>query len=305
MNIRVKVMILMAMIVFTLLPTSPTESKAVIDITSTQQKKVLITKTIKQSQIEQEPTMTLEEKRKLRQELEDKIFNANSLLQQITENYSTENKEIESEISEILLEVEKKLSENPDMFSDIQEDYTVCENRLKEYQEMIQAIHEKSSIEISSQTDMSKPVGFTKEELQYLLQNVKNSQGDFVIEDRSFAEELAKAIAQGVEEYPVNEFCVLGIMSFETGYFTSWLAENHYNYGGLLKSDGTGFKFESVEEGVIATVKCIHSNLKGNNTIYDINKSYCSPIDGDEFGWAKNVLIILKTYTSFGIREEQ
>ena len=149
-----------------------------------------------------------------------------------------------------------------------------------------------SSIYIYDGMDMSQPIGFTSEELRYLL----NNSG--LISNEEVLSKLPEILVNTIEQYPVNELFSLSVMSLESGYFTSELAQNKNNFGGMLNSDGSGIYFDTVDEGLQKAIMCVHFNLKGSNTIYEIQDTYCPPdADGNNgYEWSSLVLSIMQSY---------
>lgn len=194
------------------------------------------------------------------------------------------------------------------------------QRRLREFQNIIeeyehieavrQALLEKlNSFLISENTDMSKPIGFTEEELHYLLESI-----GFVRErNPEIIDVLPSVMVETVKEYPVNELFSIAVMSFETGYFRSYLAMEKFNYGGLLGADGKGLTYASMEEGLAVAIQCLYKNLKGSNTIFEINETYCAPTDlnGDGkiegikelFHWSTQVMSIMERYKNAALKE--
>ncbi len=195
-----------------------------------------------------------------------------------------------------------------------------CESRLNEFQDFIEeyecmeevkfALLQKiNSLAISQNLDMSKPVGFTEEEIRYLLESI----GIVRKRNPEIIDILPRVMIETMEEYPVNELFSIAVMSLETGYFRSNLAVKNFNYGGMMGANGKGLKFDNMEEGLIAAIKCLHKNLKGDNTIFEVNQSYCSPSDlngdgeivGNEelYHWSYQVMSIMNRYKNSILEE--
>lgn len=269
---------------------------------------------IEMSSVANSNDLTLEETERMK-EIEKKLDSAKTLTAQILSTYSEENENIEKQISELLEEIAKQLEQHSTYMEVFHEDYDAINESFEQYKQMIQSIMEKmEAIKISSSTDMSQTFGFTEEEFIYILKNVRGKRGNLIIEDSIMAENVAKGIIEAVVEYPVNEIFAVSVMSFESGYFTSKLVVEYNNFGGMQKSAEDGaYHFETSEEGIRKAVKCIHSNLKGNNTANEVNETYCAPhivtdengepiinkdgeIEKDVYYWARNVLSIMKSY---------
>lgn len=194
------------------------------------------------------------------------------------------------------------------------------EGRLREFQDIIeeyeyaeklkQTLLEKiNSIVISQNVDMSKPIAFTEEELRYLLESIG------IVQQRNpeIIDVLPRVMVEAMKDYPVNELFSIAVMSFETGYFRSPLAINNFNYGGMMGANGKGLKFDNMEDGLAAAIKCLHKNLKGSNTIFEVNQSYCAPTDlnGDGkiegnaelYNWSYQVMSIMTRYKNAVLKE--
>lgn len=230
--------------------------------------------------------------------LKEKLFLIDKLLKEIFLEYSEENIEKHLRVSNLLAEIKEILDQNTGDFKDIREQYKFYEEKLNEYVVMIQKIH---SIQISEKMDVSEPLGLTVGEIEYLLNNTKRKNGELFIEDKKLVEEIALVITSTVEKYPVNEIFVLSVMAFETGHFSSNYVVNYNNFAGML-INGKPLKFDSREEGLEAAVMCLYKNLKGSNTVHEVNLTYCEPIGDNIYGWSENVLSIMHTYVS-GIKK--
>ncbi len=205
----------------------------------------------------------------------------------LSENLDSQLKDVKEKLDGIELE-----------YGIIYETYMNLSSKLEEYealQSMKASLKEKLSISISGKMDMSKPIGFTKEEFEYMLRQ------SHLVKDEVILNTLPQIMVDTVKEYEVNELFSISVMSLECGYFRSSLAVNKHNYGGMIGSDGKGMAFESVEEGLRRAIICLHKNLKGNNTIYEVNLSYCPPTFDGDYGWSESVLKIMKRYASIEI----
>lgn len=230
--------------------------------------------------------------------LEKKIFLVDKLLKEMFLEYSEENIEKHIRVSNLLAEVKEILEQNEGFFKEIMQQYEYYEEKLNEYVVMIQKIF---SIQISEKMDISKSLGLTVEEMEYLINNARRNNGELFIEDKKLVQEIALAITTMVEKYPVNEIFVLSVMAFETGHFSSNYVVNYNNFAGM-RLKGEPLKFDSREEGLEAAVLCLYKNLKGNNTVHEVNSTYCEPIGDNIYGWSENVLSIMHTYIS-GIKK--
>ena len=229
--------------------------------------------------------------------VEEKLLLAEKQLDEIYSTYGEENTEKYLLVSLWLIKVKEEMDADSEIYFEFCDKYELIKSRWTEYHKMINKL---SRISVSEEMDMSKPIGLTAEELEYLLNNARRKNGELFIQDKNIIREIALAITEMVEMHPVNEIFVLAAMSFETGYFISNYVKIHNNFGGMIEG-GKASNFETVEEGLEAAVKCLHSNLKGNNTVYEVNETYCEPMGEngeDVYGWSRNVLSIMNTYAS-------
>lgn len=204
-------------------------------------------------------------------------------------------------IQRVLRQIEKDESRLCE-FRDIIERY---ENREEVKQSLLQKIND---LEAFRNSDMGKPIGFTEEELRYLLRSVG------IVQQRNpeIIDILPRVMVETVKEYPVNELFSIAVMSFETGYFKSKLAIKNFNYGGMMGSE-KALTFDNMKDGLKAAIRCVHQNLKGSNTIFEVNRSYCSPtdlnddgkIEGNEelYHWSYQVMSIMTTYKKAILKE--
>ena len=174
------------------------------------------------------------------------------------------------------------------------------------------AIEKLETLEVSKNMDISQVMGFTAEELELILLNGRDTQGNILVTDYELARELAESIVEAVKLYPVNEMCVISIMSFETGHFTSSAVVKHNNYAGD-KFNGQIMHFETDAEGISKGVMYIYDNMIATGpTIRDINMRYCEidPPPEEEtkqeeeariYKWSNKVVSVMRMYTK--IRE--
>lgn len=154
-----------------------------------------------------------------------------------------------------------------------------------------------ANLSITQSSNLSEVIGFTEEELTFALKNAKKN-GTLVIqhnEPEKMAEALGAVIAKKANEYQVNELCILGIMSVETGWFNpqkSTYLRKYNNFGGMKTKKGTAINYETWEEGIEANIKCIGANMKGNNTAKEIGSTYCP----GSSTWPKQIISAMKTY---------
>lgn len=174
------------------------------------------------------------------------------------------------------------------------------------------AIEKLETLKVSKNMDVSQVMGFTADELEQILLNGSDAQGNILVTDDELARELAEGVVEAVKVYPVNEMCVISIMSFETGHFTSPAVVKHNNYAGD-KFNGKIMHFETHAEGISKGVMYIYDNMIATGpTIRDINMRYCEidPPPEEEtkqeeeariYKWSNKVVSVMRMYTK--IRE--
>ena len=166
------------------------------------------------------------------------------------------------------------------------------EKQIAEFEEMRESLREKlDEVWVSEDADMSDVYGFTEEELKYLLINYENVAGDKI--PTSIIDALSSEIPKLVKEYPCSELTLIAVMLHESGVFTSDMARNKNNYSGLMKK-GKGRYYETKEQGIKASVVSFYHNMKGGNTLYDINSTYCEWDEDGKYAWTPKVLSHLK-----------
>lgn len=173
---------------------------------------------------------------------------------------------------------------------------------------IVGAIEKLETLEVSKDMDISQVMGFTAEELEQILLNGCDTQGNTLVTDCELARELAESIVEAVKLYPVNEMCVISIMSFETGHFTAPAVVNHNNYAGD-KFNGKIMHFETDAEGISKGVMYIYDNMIATGpTIRDINMRYCEidpPQEGETkqeeeeriYKWSNKIVSVMRMYT--------
>ncbi len=158
-----------------------------------------------------------------------------------------------------------------------------------------ESLRKKLPSYISDEMDMSNSLGLTKEEMRYLLEK------SGLVDNQELIDKLSCVMADTVSQYEVNELFALSVMSLESGYFSSYLAVNYHNYGGMLNSDGSAMRFDSMQEGLKEAIICQYNNLKDGGNIYDVNDTYCPPnAEGNtgDYEWSTLVLSIMQMYAS-------
>lgn len=261
-----------------------------------------------------------EEVADLSKDMSAKISKVTEILNEITTSYTEENQSKVELAVTILQDVQYNLEKYPEDFFVVRKQYDISVNRLEGYTNMINSLTEKlEKIEISETADMSISFDFTEEEIVYLLKNIQ-SNGTKLVQDEELIKDLANCVVSTVTETPINELLAISVMSLESGYFTSNYVNNHNNFGGM-QYKGKAMSFDSRTDGIVAAIKCIHNNLKNNNTIIDINESYCPPevsietetVEGEDataesieneeievepYIWSKTVLSIMESYAA-------
>lgn len=228
--------------------------------------------------------------------LEQKLIEVDNLVSNLKKLNVKEANKKSKEAKKILQEMNPQIQDCTFNESELKKAYDKVQSKLDEYETMLRSLRKKiNEVKATTTADMSKPIGFTTQELRYILQN------SGLIEEEEVIETLSEVITSEVKRYPVNELLVISVMSLESQYFTSSMARNHNNFSGMLKKGGKPLHFSSMREGMKRGVKCLYKNLKGKNTIYDINKTYCEPVEGEKYGWSKLVLKIMKRYKSIDI----
>ena len=174
--------------------------------------------------------------------------------------------------------------------------------KQKGFEEMRKKLKEKlNRINSSYNMSMSNRIGFTREELEYLLYNsklvneAKNYYGSSIRSKKRL--EMIKALSQFIESasktYKLNEPGYIGIMALETGRFTSRNCILKNNFGGLRGKSGY-MSFSSKEEGITRTAYTIRRNMRRGNTLKSINRSYCP----GNYGWTKMALSFVREIKS-------
>ncbi len=228
-----------------------------------------------------------------------KIQESEALLETVSishDEVSEKHEAVKEEVKELEEKTEKDIPDTQELINTVQSDcetayqeYTELEMKVQDFEETLNGLREKMDFQISGGMDVSKPLGLTEEEVRLLLQITG------LIQNESVVEVLPKVLVETVKEYPVNEIFFLGVMCTETGYCTSNLAVYKNNFGGMMYR-GKGMSFSSVEEGLSRAIKCLHDNLKGSNTIHEVNSTYCQSAPDGMYSWSTQVLSIMKRF---------
>ncbi len=259
---------------------------------------------ISESKAEISDDMSLQSK-----EIKESLSQAKQILDEVVESktincdlVSTKYDDLETKLQDGLVQKEKVLNDVNTNLNAMQAQYVSLKEqyaqqnenakqflgRIVEYESFEQmkvSLRAKlQSANISYSTDMSKPIGFSEEELKYLLEHCG------MIKDPNIINTLPRVMVETVKNKNVNELFAISVMSFESGFFKSALARNKCNYGGM-RGQGGWMSFTSMEEGLASAISCVHGNLKGNNTVEDVNSTYCGSSE-----WSENVLDIMESY---------
>ncbi len=258
---------------------------------------------------EMEEQQEQEEKRQIQINIERKILlenilQINTILKEISTTYTENNTAYRNEVEGLLENIKAQIRKYPEEFNNFFIVYRSKRAELYSYDAMIESIFEKiDAMEVSTYMDMSEAIYFTKEELEYLILNLKRPDGKVITEDKQLAASIAQGIVNKVEEKPVNELFVLAVMSYESYYFENERARETNNFSGMMSSSGRLLECETTLIGAEKSVECLYKNMKKGTTIYDINKSYAKPLN--EYKWAKKVIAIMRTYAETQIEKTE
>ena len=245
--------------------------------------------------------ISIKEEEFIRIGFEERLNPINQDIERLQEMiYSDESERLKNKLLSEIDDIEGELKECPLTFSTIEESLNLARNKIMLYENMISRADEKiKNFTVDNTMDMSKTVGFSKSEFKQVLYKLKDNNEEMLI-----PENLINKLVEGVVGKDVNEVFAIAVMANETGWFTSNLAKDYNNFGGMLRSAGNPYKFSTKEEGITATVDCIKSNMSHGSTVFEINRTYCEPedkngdgrIEGDSerYGWSYKVLSIMK-----------
>ncbi len=172
-------------------------------------------------------------------------------------------------------------------------EYDEVKEGLVSFEVMLVDLNEKLKKSVSTD-NMAKTIGFSEEQLRYLLRNWGQ------IDDPQILATLPRIMESVVDDYEVNEIASIAVMSLESGYFNSGLAVYSNNYGGLMARSGRAMSFETVSSGLEKAIKVFHSNMKGEySTLEGINSTYCTTST-----WAPKVRAIMYSIAATQIADE-
>lgn len=221
---------------------------------------------------------------------------------------STETKKLTSEETErlqaSLSEVEQEYNSAYKLYNGLYRDFMFFDEQQK-LQNTKESLKEKlASVKISTRADLSKPIGFTEDELRYFLLCI-NELNALKRQDIQIPEEvielLPRIIVEFVKDHPMNEFFVISVMGWESGHCNSDYAKERNNFFGM-KSRGEGMYFNSVREGLEEGVQCVYNHLEGKKTIHQVNDTYRPYQKGKEekgyerYSWSEGVMSVMWLY---------
>ena len=190
------------------------------------------------------------------------------------------------------------------LYSGLYRDFEFYDEQQK-LQKTKESLKEKlASVKISTRADLSKPIGFTEDELRYFLLcinelNALKRQNIQIPEE--VIELLPRIIVEFVKDHPMNEFFVISVMGWESGHCNSDYAKERNNFFGM-KSGGEGMYFESVKQGLKEGVQCVYNHLEGKKTIHQVNDTYRPYQKGKEkkgyerYSWSEGVMSVMWLY---------
>lgn len=238
-----------------------------------------------------------------RKQIVQKLKKATSILNEISVTYTEENVQYRDEVETLLETVKSQIKVYPEELSPFLNMYYHKKVELYHYDAMMESIFKKmDNMQVSTHMDLSKTLGFTEEELTYLLLNLKRPDGKVITDDKDLAICIAEGIVSTTKDNPVNELFVLSVMSYESYYFENEGARKANNFSGMMDG-GRLLQCENVINGAQKSVECIYNNMKRGNTACDINESYCKPLN--DYQWAKKVISIMSTYQSTEIGKSE
>ncbi len=238
-----------------------------------------------------------------RKQITQNLKKATNILNEISVTYTEDNVQYRDEVERLLEMVKSQSEVHPEELSLFLNVYYHKKVELYHYDTMMKSIFKKmDNMQISTHMDLSETVGFTEEELTYLLLNLKRPDGKVVTDDKDLAICIAEGIVSTTKDNPVNELFVLSVMSYESYYFENEGARTANNFSGMMDG-GKLLQYENVTEGAKKAVECIYNNMQRGTTAYDINESYCKPLN--DYKWAKTVISIMSTYQSTEIGKSE
>lgn len=203
-----------------------------------------------------------------------------------------------------LSKVEQEYNTAYKLYSGLYRDFKLFDEQQK-LQNTKESLKEKLAlVKISTKTDLSKPIGFTEDEIRYFLicineLNALKRQNIQIPEE--VIELLPRIIVEYVKDHPMNEFFVISVMGWESGHCNSDYAKKRNNFFGM-KSRGEGMYFNSVREGLEEGVQCVYNHLEGKKTIHQVNDTYRPYQEGKEekdyerYAWSEGVMSVMWLY---------
>ena len=217
---------------------------------------------------------------------------ASSLLKKVKKSLSSAEKKISQPfLLKSQMDNPSSLSENMikelnNSYKNSKKQYNKISKKRKNFDTLSKRLKKKlKEFNISSETNLSEVMGFSKTELQYLFSNIPE-----VIKNENVRKILANNLPKYSKKYKVNELGVLAIMAVETGRFTSSLCTNYYNFGGLRDYEGNYLHYSTISSGIEAMVKYVRDNMNNGPSILEINTTYCP----GNFSWTEHVVFFLK-----------
>lgn len=135
--------------------------------------------------------------------------------------------------------------------------------------------------------DVSIPSNLTGDEMYELLKDTG-------------LKDVAYTYIQAEKQYGVNAFFLAGLSALESGWGTSERSVRDNNLTGYnIRSSSDIYKFGSRSESLMSTAKLISVDYLDENgryylgkSVWNINKHYCPPVDGEEKSWADKIVTI-------------
>ena len=188
------------------------------------------------------------------------------------------------------LAIEAQLSEIERLQNEV--DTTSYEQEISDVRadlEAIKSCREKlANVQITEGMDMSTVIGLNEREVKYILLSVKKDIGGHLTTDENVATELARGVVKGAEMYQVNEIFAIGVMMWESGWLSNDNTLLYNNVGNTKRKDKDEFMiYDTLQEGMIATVSAIRNNMRGNNTSSEIAPTYCHETPESNARWAR------------------
>ncbi len=218
-------------------------------------------------------------------------------------------KELEAQIASQIEKLKQNLAEYPTQFGSLKLSLKSERKRLKEYKKLRREYEEamkKRLQEIEGLknfynsfnrfSDVSRNLGISKEHFREIMAAIHYGNSSVFQNNADFFWELA-------EKYDFNEFLIVGICAWESGWAADPIEAN--NFSSQRKKDGSYFSYETENEGIEAVASNLAANyLPINGKYYNgksldgINVLYCQPDPDHE--WAKGVadcmLMIVREY---------